>query len=89
MDHPHVAKIAFTGSDASGQKIYEAAARSIKHVTLELGGKSPNIVFDDADLEAAVFGVIGGIFAATDRPASLAHASCCSAQFTIVSSRSC
>jgi (Z)-2-((N-methylformamido)methylene)-5-hydroxybutyrolactone dehydrogenase len=65
VDHPHVAMIAFTGSDTSGQKIYEAAARSIKHVTLELGGKSPNIVFEDADLEAAVFGVIAGIFAAT------------------------
>ncbi len=60
-----MAKIAFTGSDASGQKIYEAAARTIKHVTLELGGKSPNIVFDDADLEQAVFGAISGIFAAT------------------------
>ena len=63
--HPIVAKIAFTGSDLSGQKIYEAAARDIKHVTLELGGKSPNIVFDDADLEAAVKGAISGIFAAT------------------------
>jgi aldehyde dehydrogenase (NAD+) len=65
VDHPDVKKIAFTGSDSSGQKIYEAAARSIKHVTLELGGKSPNIVFEDADLEAAVIGVISGIFAAT------------------------
>lgn len=65
VEHPDVKKIAFTGSDASGQKIYEAAARQIKHVTLELGGKSPNIVFEDADLEAAVLGVISGIFAAT------------------------
>ncbi len=63
--HPKVAKIAFTGSDDGGQKVYEAAARDIKHVSLELGGKSPNIVFDDADMEAAVMGVISGIFAAT------------------------
>ena len=65
VEHRDVAKIAFTGSDLSGQKIYEAAARQIKPVTLELGGKSPNIVFEDADLEAAVMGAISGIFAAT------------------------
>ena len=65
VDHPDVVKIAFTGSDLSGQKIYEGAARHIKHVTLELGGKSPNIVFDDANMEAAVNGVISGIFAAS------------------------
>ncbi|WP_413993576.1 aldehyde dehydrogenase [Labrys okinawensis] len=65
VDHPDVAKIAFTGSDISGQKIYEAAARQIKHVTLELGGKSPNIVFADANLDAAINGVISGIFAAS------------------------
>jgi (Z)-2-((N-methylformamido)methylene)-5-hydroxybutyrolactone dehydrogenase len=65
VDHPGIAKIAFTGSDASGQKVYEAAARGLKHVSLELGGKSPNIVFDDAEFEAAVLGVISGIFAAT------------------------
>lgn len=63
--HNDVAKIAFTGSDLSGQKIYEAAARDLKHVSLELGGKSPNIVFEDADLEAAVMGAISGIFAAS------------------------
>ena len=63
--HPDVAKIAFTGSDVSGQKIYEAAARGLKHVSLELGGKSPNIVFEDAEFDAAVSGVISGIFAAT------------------------
>jgi len=65
VDHPAIAKIAFTGSDISGQKIYEAAARGLKHVSLELGGKSPNIVFEDAEFEAAVLGVISGIFAAT------------------------
>jgi aldehyde dehydrogenase (NAD+) len=57
--------VAFTGSDGTGQKIYEAAARGLKRVTMELGGKSPNIVFDDADLDNAVKGVISGILAAT------------------------
>ncbi|MGQ0664399.1 MAG: aldehyde dehydrogenase [Pseudomonadota bacterium] len=61
--HPSVAKVAFTGSEATGQKVYELAARGMKRVTLELGGKSPQIVFEDADLDAAVDGVIGGIFA--------------------------
>jgi len=65
IDHPDIAKIAFTGSDATGQHIYESAAKHLKKVTLELGGKSPNIVFDDAEFEAAVMGVISGIFAAT------------------------
>lgn len=63
--HPDVAKVAFTGGDRTGQAVYEQAARGIKRVTLELGGKSANIVFDDADLEAAVNGVVAGIFAAT------------------------
>ena len=65
VNHPDVAKIAFTGSDLSGQKIYEQGAKKLIPVTLELGGKSPNIVFDDADKEAAVMGAISGIFAAT------------------------
>jgi aldehyde dehydrogenase (NAD+) len=63
--HPDVAKIAFTGGDRTGQAVYEQAARGIKRVTLELGGKSANIVFDDADLDQAVNGVVAGIFAAT------------------------
>ncbi|MCL4138238.1 UNVERIFIED_CONTAM: hypothetical protein GTU68_023887 [Idotea baltica] len=65
VEHPDVAKVAFTGSDVAGQKIYESAAKKIMPVTLELGGKSPNIVFEDADFEAAVMGTISGIFAAT------------------------
>jgi aldehyde dehydrogenase (NAD+) len=65
VEHPHVAKVAFTGSDVTGQKIYELAARGLKRVSMELGGKSPNIVFDDADLDNAVKGVISGIFAAS------------------------
>ncbi|MDF3834205.1 aldehyde dehydrogenase [Cupriavidus basilensis] len=62
--HPLVAHVGFTGGEMAGQKIYEAAARGLKTVTLELGGKSPNIVFDDADLDQAVKGVVSGIFAA-------------------------
>lgn len=65
VDHPQIAKIAFTGGDRTGQGVYERAARSIKPVTLELGGKSANIVFKDAALDNAVKGVVSGIFAAT------------------------
>lgn len=65
VEHPLVRKIAFTGSDKTGQLIYETAARGLKRVSLELGGKSPNIVFDDALMDNAVKGVISGIFAAT------------------------
>jgi aldehyde dehydrogenase (NAD+) len=63
--HPGIAKIAFTGSELGGVRINEAAARDLKPVALELGGKSPNIVFADADLKAAVVGAIAGIFAAS------------------------
>jgi (Z)-2-((N-methylformamido)methylene)-5-hydroxybutyrolactone dehydrogenase len=65
ITHPDVAKVAFTGGDKTGEHVYGLAARGIKHVTLELGGKSANIVFDDADLDQAVKGVVSGIFAAT------------------------
>jgi (Z)-2-((N-methylformamido)methylene)-5-hydroxybutyrolactone dehydrogenase len=65
VTHPKVAKVAFTGGELSGQKVYESAAKGLKRVTLELGGKSANIVFDDAKLDDAVKGAISGIFAAT------------------------
>lgn len=65
VSHPDVAHIGFTGGEVAGRRIYEAAARGFKTVTLELGGKSPNIVFDDADLNQAVKGIVSGIFAAT------------------------
>ena len=65
VDHPAVAKVAFTGSDRTGQRIYESAAKGLKRVSLELGGKSPNIVFDDAEMDNAVKGAVSGIFAAT------------------------
>ena len=57
-NHPLVRKIAFTGSDATGRAINEVAAKSFKRVTLELGGKSPQIVFEDANLDGAVEGVM-------------------------------
>ncbi len=65
ITHRHVAKIAFTGGDKTGEHVYGLAAKGIKKITLELGGKSANIVFDDADMEDAVKGVVSGIFAAT------------------------
>lgn len=65
VEHPLVDRIAFTGGNIAGRKIYEAAARQFKRVSLELGGKSPNIVFGDASIEDAVKGVISGIFAAS------------------------
>ncbi|WP_407660406.1 aldehyde dehydrogenase [Kaistia algarum] len=63
--HPKVAKIAFTGGDATGQRVYQAAASELKKVTLELGGKSANIVFADARMESAIPGLVSGIFAAS------------------------
>lgn len=65
VDHPGVDKIAFTGGDAGGRHVAEAAARGFKHVSLELGGKSAQLVFEDADIESAVSGVVSGIFAAS------------------------
>ena len=62
VNHPGVDKIAFTGSTAVGQEIMRRAAGSLKRLTLELGGKSPNIVFADADLDLAVRGASNGIF---------------------------
>ncbi|MFM0554669.1 aldehyde dehydrogenase [Paraburkholderia sediminicola] len=64
VEHKDIAKITFTGSDVTGARIYETAARGMKRVAMELGGKSPNIVFEDADLEAAAIGVVSGIFGA-------------------------
>ena len=62
VEHPLVDKIAFTGSTATGSLVAKTAAQTIKRVTLELGGKSPSLVFDDADLEAAVAGAVYGIY---------------------------
>ena len=62
VEHPDVAKVAFTGSTEVGQGILRASADTMKKVTLELGGKSANLVFADADLDAAVRGAANGIF---------------------------
>jgi aldehyde dehydrogenase (NAD+) len=62
VDHPGVDKIAFTGSTAVGREIGAKAGRSLKRVTLELGGKSPNVILPDADLEAAIKGSFQGIY---------------------------
>lgn len=65
VEHPKVDKIAFTGGEIGGRSVYRGAAENFKRVSLELGGKSANIVFEDANLEDAVKGVISGVFAAT------------------------
>jgi aldehyde dehydrogenase (NAD+) len=62
-EHPSIDMVAFTGSDETGKLVMQAAARSnLKRVSLELGGKSPNIVLDDADMDAAVEGSFFGLF---------------------------
>jgi betaine-aldehyde dehydrogenase len=62
VKHPDVNKVAFTGSAAVGKIIVKEAADTVKRVTLELGGKSPNIFFADADFEAAIDGALFGVF---------------------------
>jgi aldehyde dehydrogenase (NAD+)/betaine-aldehyde dehydrogenase len=62
VEHPEVDKVAFTGETSTGKDIMAKASDTLKRVTLELGGKSPNIVFPDADLEAAVNGSVFGIY---------------------------
>jgi len=62
VEHPGIDKIAFTGSTETGRIVMRTAAESLKKVSLELGGKSPNVVFADADLDAAARGVTTGIF---------------------------
>ena len=65
--HPDVDKVAFTGSHLTGQKIVQASAGNLKRVSLELGGKSPDVVFADADLDAAVPGAGMAVFANSDQ----------------------
>ena len=69
--HPGVDKVAFTGSTEVGKLIVQAAARDLKHVSLELGGKSPNIILEDADLDVAIPGAASAIF--------FNHGQCCCA----------
>ncbi|MFM5930641.1 MAG: aldehyde dehydrogenase [Novosphingobium sp.] len=63
--HPGIDKISFTGSPGVGRAIAQAGAANLKPVCLELGGKSPNIVFDDCDFDRALIGALAGIFGAT------------------------
>lgn len=65
VSHPDIAKIVFTGGEPGGLAVYKEAAAQLKTVTLELGGKSANIVFDDANIGNAIAGAISGIFAAS------------------------
>jgi phenylacetaldehyde dehydrogenase len=69
--HPGVDKVAFTGSTEVGRLIVQAASRDLKKVSLELGGKSPNIILGDADVDAAIAGATAGIF--------FNHGQCCNA----------
>ncbi len=62
VEHPGIDKIAFTGSTATGKSVAATAAQTLKRVTLELGGKSPSVVFDDADIDAAVAGALYGVY---------------------------
>ncbi|MZR11675.1 aldehyde dehydrogenase family protein [Maritimibacter sp. DP07] len=65
VGHPDVGCVAFTGGTSTGQRINEVAAKTFKKTVLELGGKSPNIIFEDADLDNAILGAVSGIFAAS------------------------
>jgi betaine-aldehyde dehydrogenase len=70
VSDPRVAKVSLTGSVPTGRKVYAAAAEGMKHVTMELGGKSPLVVFADADIEDAVSGAILGNFYSTGQVCS-------------------
>ncbi|MBD8556255.1 betaine-aldehyde dehydrogenase [Rhizobium sp. CFBP 8762] len=70
VNHKDVAKVSLTGSVPTGRKVYAAAASGLRHVTMELGGKSPLIVFDDADLESAIGGAMLGNFYSTGQVCS-------------------
>ena len=70
INDPRVAKVSLTGSVPTGQRVYAAAAAGVRHVTMELGGKSPIVIFDDADLENAVSGAILGNFYSTGQVCS-------------------
>ncbi|WP_353474838.1 betaine-aldehyde dehydrogenase [Salipiger sp. H15] len=65
VSDPRVDKVSLTGSVPTGRKVYAAAAEGMRHVTMELGGKSPIVIFDDADLESAVSAAINGNFYST------------------------
>ncbi len=70
VSHPDVAKVSLTGSVPTGRKVAGAAASQLKHVTMELGGKSPLVVFDDADIDSAISGAMLGNFYSTGQVCS-------------------
>lgn len=70
VSHPDVAKVSLTGSVPTGRKVAGAAASQLKHVTMELGGKSPIVVFDDADIDSAISGAMLGNFYSTGQVCS-------------------
>ena len=70
ISDPRVAKVSLTGSVPTGKKVYAAAADNVRHVTMELGGKSPIVIFDDADIDNAVSGAILGNFYSTGQVCS-------------------
>nr|WP_210162600.1 aldehyde dehydrogenase family protein [Cucumibacter marinus] len=65
VEHPDVAKVSFTGGTSTGLKLAEIAARKLMPISLELGGKSPTIVFEDADIDLAIAGILFGVFSST------------------------
>lgn len=85
VEHPGVAKIVFTGSTAVGKQVWAKGAAHLKRVTLELGGKSPNIVFADADLDAAAAAAPCPSSTTPDRTAAPAPASSSNGPRTTVS----
>ena len=72
--HPDVARVSFTGGPASAGHVIRNTAENFAELSLELGGKSPFIVFDDADIDSAVNGSVAGIFAASGKAVSPDHA---------------
>lgn len=65
VDHPDIARVSFTGGTATGRRIAARAAEKLMPVSLELGGKSPTIVFDDCDVDLAIAGILFGVFSST------------------------
>ena len=65
VEHPDIAKISFTGGTSTGRAMAEKAGRKLMPVSLELGGKSPSIVFEDADMDVALAGILFGVFSST------------------------
>ena len=89
VEHPLVNKVSFTGSDATGKMINRQAAGNLKHASMELGGKSANIIFEDADIEQAVFGAISVFLRQQAKLASQVQGCWFKKVFTIPSLKNC